>query len=166
MIICLLSGILKAQQGISPSGVPALFDVKVRKYGPYIGLQRGKYTVVEFGGEFQWKKVKIKKPITHAVHTGFNYNFKYNVLGYDAGYWIRPSRIGLTYGANLVFRTDFDASSVGLAPVIGYKFWLLHLQTGYHFLSRPANDFETNKFFVSLRIGIINDRKIKVDRDK
>ena len=55
---------------------------------------------------------------------GFNYNFKYKVLGYDAGYWIKPHRVGLTYGANLVFRTNFDQSKIGVAPVVGFKFWL------------------------------------------
>jgi hypothetical protein len=141
-------------------------DITIRKSGPYIGLQRGKYTVLEIGGEMQWKQVKLKSAVTHAVHAGFNYNFKYNVLGYDLGYWVKPSRLGLTYGGNLVLRTDFDENRLGFAPVLGYKLFGFHLQTGYHFLSRASQFTETNGFFVSLRFVLINNRDVDVDRNK
>ncbi len=140
-----------------------LLDLSVTKTGPYFGLQRGKYTVVELGAERQWKKVRLKMPVTHAAHAGFNYNFKYNMLGYDMGYWYRPHRIGLTYGGNLFLRTNFDDTRIGFAPVIGYKIWLVHFQTGYHFMGRLPENFETNRFFVSLRIGLINDRDVDFD---
>ncbi|NRA11323.1 MAG: hypothetical protein HRT57_05135 [Crocinitomicaceae bacterium] len=146
-------------------GRKPLFKVNVKKTGPYFGLQQGKYLVPEIGIERQWKKIKLSNSVTHAAHMGFNYNFKYKVLGYDAGYWVKPHRIGLTYGANLFFRTDFDKGKIGIAPVIGFKLWLLHFQTGYHFMVRPK-DFETNTFFVSLRVGIINDRDIEFKRKK
>ncbi len=137
-----------------------LLDIDVTKTGPYFGLQRGKYTVVEIGIERQWKQIRLKNPYTHAVHMGFNYNFKYNVLGYDVGYWYKSNRLGLTYGGNLFMRTNFDDTRIGIAPVIGYKIWLIHFQTGYHFMPRLPENFETNRFFVSLRIGIINDRDV------
>lgn len=143
-----------------------LMDIKVRKSGPYVGIQRGKYTILELGAEMQWKQVKLKQAVTQALHTGFNYNFKYNVLGYDLGYWIKPSRLGLTYGGNLVMRTDFNENRVGFAPVFGYKLVGFHLQTGYHFLSRSAYFTETNGFFISLRFVLINNRDIDVDRKK
>lgn len=143
-----------------------LIDIEVTKTGPYFGVQRGKYTVIEIGAERQWKKIRLKKPIIHAAHAGFNYNFKYNMLGYDMGYWYKPNRIGLTYGANLFFRTNFNDTRAGIAPVIGFKFALLHLQTGYHFMSRLPDNFETNRFFISLRIGIINDREIDFNMRK
>ncbi|MBL4862782.1 MAG: hypothetical protein JKY09_07185 [Crocinitomicaceae bacterium] len=136
-----------------------LLDVRVKKTGPYFGIQRGRYTVPEVGIERQWKKIRLGTSITHAGHMGFNYNIKHNVLGYDLGYWLKPHRVGLTYGANLFYRTDFDQSKVGIAPVVGFKIWVLHLQTGYHFLQRPS-DFETNTFFMAVRIGIINDRDV------
>ena len=135
--------------------------LNIRKSGPYVGLQQGKYMVPEFGYEMQWKRVRLKKPITHAGHMGFNYNFQRNVLGYDAGYWLKIGRMDLTYGANLVFRTDFDQNALGVAPVVGFKVWQLHLQTGYHFLPRSARDMETNSFFVSLRFVFINERDWK-----
>lgn len=135
-----------------------LVKIAVRKTGPYLGLQAGKYYVPEFGTEIQWKRIKLDDPKTHALHTGFNYNFKYNILGYDLGYWHRPNRVGLTYGANLVYRTDFTHNHMGGVPVVGYKIFQLHLQTGYHFLFPDKVNYETNRFFVSLRWVIINDR--------
>lgn len=155
-ILCSLIGFGQVGSG---KKVP-LVKITVAKMGPYIGLQKGKYTLLELGGEYQWKRVKLKSPTTHAGHMGFNYNFKYNVLGYDAGYWIKPHRIGLTYGANAVFRTDFDRNRFGVAPVIGFKFWFAHLQTGYHFLPNLPADFQTNTLFISLRVGIINNRDV------
>lgn len=143
-----------------------LFDISLKKTGPYFSLQRGRYTVPEIGVERQWKQIKIKTAKTHSFHMGFNYNFKYNVLGYDIGYWIKPSRIGLTYGLNLVMRTDFDETRVGFAPVIGYKLFGFHLQTGYNFLTRPIDFTQTNTFFISLRFTLINDRDVDVDRKK
>lgn len=141
-----------------------LLEISVKKSGPYFGLQRGKYTVAEIGVERQWKQIRLKNPQTHAAHLGFNYNFKYNMLGYDMGYWFKTQRLGLTYGANIFMRTNFDDTRLGIAPVIGYKIWLVHFQTGYHFMPRlPAENFETNRFFVSLRIGIINERDIDFD---
>ncbi len=133
----------------------------IRRSGPYAGLQTGKFLSLEFGYEFQWNKVTLRKPITHAFHTGFNYNFLRNVLGYDAGYWFKVGRMNLTYGANVIFRTDFDVNTLGLAPVVGFKFWQLHLQTGYNFMGRSAKDMETNTFFVSLRYVFIQNRDWK-----
>lgn len=135
-----------------------LVKINVRKTGAYLGLQAGSYYVPEFGTEIQWKRIKLDDPKTHALHTGFNYNFKYNVLGYDLGYWHRPNRVGLTYGGNLVYRTDFTHGNFGVVPVVGYKIFQLHLQTGYHFLMPSEVQYETNRFFVSLRWVIINDR--------
>lgn len=138
-------------------------SLQVKKTGPYFGLQQGRYLNLEIGGERQWKRIQLLTAQTHAVHTGFMYNFRYNVLGYDVGYWWKPSRLGLTYGGNIFLRTDFDQTKVGIAPVVGYKIWLLHLQTGYQLMSNPR-DFETNTFFISLRIGIINDRDFELKR--
>ena len=145
---------------------PAWLELRVMKYGPYIGYQRGRYDFLEFGGEIQWNKVRLKKPVKQGLHTGFNYNFWHNVLGYEIGYWIRPHRMGLTYGANAFYKTNFTTDRFGITPVIGYKFWILHLQTGYHFMSRPKTAFEMNKFFIALRIGIISERDVKLKRDK
>jgi hypothetical protein len=138
--------------------------ITIRKTGPYIGIERGKYSLIEFGGEMQWKKVKWIKPTTNAIHTGMNYNFENNVLGYDVGYWIKTGRLNMTYGANLCYRTDFTHDRVGFAPVIGYKLAQFHFQTGYHFLNRVPNFTTTNTFFVSLKLVLVNNRKIDFDK--
>lgn len=148
-----------------------LLKVRSFKSGPYIGVQRGAYWFAEFGAEMQFKKIKITNPRVHALHTGFNYNFTNNVLGYDFGYWYQAGRLGLTYGGNLVYRTDFTHNRIGIAPVVGFKLFQFHFQTGYHFLT-PSDNFKTmNRFFVSLRFVIINNRDIdiktrKKDKDK
>jgi hypothetical protein len=139
-------------------------DITVRKSGPYIGLQRGVYLIPEFGGEMQWKKVKLINPITNAVHVGFTYNFLRNVLGYDMGYWFKTGRLNLTYGANLIYRTDFTHDKIGFAPVLGFKFTQLHLQTGYHFMAPFSPEIKTNTFFVSLRFVLVNNRSIDFDK--
>lgn len=141
-------------------------SVSVTKTGPYFGYQRGKYNVGELGVEGQYKQLKLSKSITHAGQIGFNYNFTHNVLGCDAGYWVKPSRLGLTYGARLVFRTDFDRNKMGLAPVIGYKLYGFHLQTGYYFLSNSNYEMATNSFFISLRFTLINNRAVDVDKKR
>jgi hypothetical protein len=141
-------------------------NMSVKKSGPYIGIQRGKYTVLELGVERQWKKIQLSTARSQGIHLGFNYNFWRNVLGYDIGYWSKPSRVGLTYGLNLVLRTDFDRTKLGFVPVLGYQFSILHLQTGYHFLA-PSNkgfNMETNSYFVSLRVVLINNRKTEVKK--
>ena len=140
--------------------------ISFKKSGPYMGVQRGLYTILEMGGEYQWKRVKWIKPITHAAHFGVNYNFKYNVIGLDAGYWFKLGRLDFTYGANLVYRSDFEAKSTGISPVIGYKVLQFHLQAGYHILTKPRHEFETNTLFISLRFVLVNNRDIEVKRKK
>ena len=162
-----LIGTVSAQLAPEPSFlIKRKFNIEVKKTGPYIGVQRGKYTVAEFGVERQWKKVKLSSSLNQAIHMGINYNFKYNVLGYDFGYWIKPNSIGLTYGGNVVFRTDFNKTRIGFTPVIGFKLVGFHLQTGYHFLTRSVNFTETNTFFISLRYVLINDRDVQVNKRK
>ena len=151
---------------LQPFSAKRLLDIKVRKSGPYFGIQQGRFTIPEIGWENQWKRIKLRKPTIHAVNAGFNYNIRYNVLGFDAGYWYKPHRIGLTFGGALFYRSDFESSRLGIAPNIGFKIWLMHVQVGYHFMSRPKTVFETNKMFISLRVGIINDRNFDVKRNK
>lgn len=138
------------------------FDVS--KYGPYIGYQRGLYNNIEFGGEYQWKKMKLIKPYTHTIHGGFNYNLYNNVLGYEVGYWFKQGRMNLTYGANFIYRTNYVNNAVGITPVLGFKFSQIHLQTGYNFLTRDPKSIFSNDFFVSIRIVFIQNRDFDVER--
>ena len=153
-----LTTVLQAQK----KGLLEKKRIDIVKNGPYFGLQKGKFIVVGIGGERQWKDLQFRKPKTHALNIGFNYDFSNNVLGYDLGYWYKPSNIGLTYGAALLLRSDFTNTKLGFAPVIGYKIWQLHVQTGYQFLLKTkSTSFETNTLFISLRFVLINNTKIK-----
>jgi len=137
-----------------------------KKLGPSFGYERGRYNFFEIGGEFRWKKIQLKNSFTQALHAGFNYNFWGNVLGFDAGYWIKPQRIGLTYGADALFKTDFTNSRPGFAPVLGYQFLWLHLQTGYAFYPSRIATMEINTFFIRLRVMLINERDLEVKNGK
>ncbi|SFT89714.1 hypothetical protein SAMN05216474_3020 [Lishizhenia tianjinensis] len=132
--------------------------LSVRKTGPYIGLQQGRYRQLEFGAEMQFKQVKLIHPKTHAVNMGFDYNFKENVLGYSAGYWFKKGRLNLTYGGSIALRSNFEETRFGIGPAIGYKFLPLHLQTGYMFLTPSESFTNTNHLYISLRFVLINDR--------
>ncbi len=144
-------------------GKLVLPNLKLRKSGPYFGVQRGKYWVGELGMEIQWKKVKLTKALTQSIHSGFNYDFKENILGYDFGYWLKTSRLGLTYGGDFIFRTDFYQNRIGFTPLVGYKLFGFHFQAGYNFLTQPDSFNNTNAFFVSLRFVLINQRDFRID---
>lgn len=141
--------------------------LRMIKTGPYLGLEQGKYLNLNFGAERQWQQIKLIKPQTHAAHLQLDYNFRYRVMGLQAGYWFKTGRLGLTYGARMSWHTDYDAHRFGIAPNIGYKFMQAHLQLGVHLM--PENDqfTEVNTFYASLRWVFINDRKFdKKGRDK
>jgi hypothetical protein len=148
---------------ISASTPPPL-KVNLYKFGPYIGLQRGAYTNIDFGVEYQLKELAFIKPTTQAVHGGFNYNLYNNVLGYELGYWMKKGRLNLTYGANFIFRTDFNRNAVGFAPLVGFKFMQFHLQTGYNLLFTQYPPKAVNGFFVSLRFVFIQNRNLDINK--
>ena len=137
--------------------------VTSKKAGPYIGFQKGKYNLIEFGGEFQYKKVKLVHPNIHGFRFGTNYDFRENVLGFDAAYWHQRARLGLTYGAVISHRTDFEESRIGLSPALGFRLLQFHLQTGYTFYS-PANFDNFNTFWIALKFTLINTRDIDVKK--
>ena len=140
--------------------------INLVKTGSYVGIQRGSYSVVEFGFERQWNRIKLKNSSSNALFTGFNYNLFENVLGYDFGFWHKEKLFGLTLGSTISFRSDFDEVRFGLSPNIGYKILRFYFHTGYCFLSR-ANEFNnTNTLYVSLRYSFVNERKFKNKRKK
>ncbi len=140
-------------------------EIRSTKYGPYIGLQKGKYTFFELGAEYQWKKIKLIKPTTNALHLGFDYNFTQNQLGWNLGYWRKMGRLDLTYGLNLNYKTDFTTNRFGVSPVMGFKLFQFHLQAGVMILDK-RNTFITNSVFISLRWVLIKNRDINVVRKK
>ena len=139
------------------------------KTGPYFGVQSGRFYAGEIGMERQWKQGKLKSPSTNAFHFGVNYSYDFSnwnpILGYDMGYWFRKDNISLTYGATLCARTNFEKYRFGFTPVLGYKVWQIHLQTGYQFLfpmrKSSTNYFLANNIFLSARFVLVNDREVK-----
>jgi len=146
------------------SGYPfKLKDVKLitKKRGVYFNYERGLYDVGGVGMEFQRKKLAIKHTNNHAYGFGFNYNVKYNILGYEAHYWHLKGVYGLTYGGDVFFFTNFSNSDGGIAPTVGFRFSGFHLQTGYKFLINGGEKMEVNRFFLRLRFTLNK----KTDRD-
>jgi hypothetical protein len=162
LILFFLFGLIPL--GVFAEPIPQPLKINLHKFGPYIGLQRGAYTSIEFGAEYQLKKMAWIKPTTHAAHFGFNYNLYHNVLGYDMGYWMKKGRLNLTYGANLIYRTDYSRSTLGFTPLIGFKFSQLHLQTGYNFLTTSTPPKAVNGFFISLRFVFIQNTNLDIDK--
>ena len=70
-------------------------NMSVKKSGPYIGIQRGKYTVLELGVERQWKRIQLSTARTQGIHLGFNYNFWRNVLATTLGIGPNPHALDL-----------------------------------------------------------------------
>jgi len=144
------------------------------KTGPYFGVQSGRFYAGEIGMERQWKQGKLKSPSTNALHFGVNYSYDFSnlnpILGYDIGYWFRKDNISMTLGGTLCARTNFEQYRFGFAPVVGYKVWQIHLQTGYQFLfpmrKSSINYFPANNVFLSARFVLVNEREVKKKEKK
>ncbi len=125
--------------------------------GMILGLQRGRYTSIELGGEAHWRKISLLKPHIIGATANLEYNFADNVLGYKAGAWMKRGRINLTYGANISYYTNFnEGHRFGIGPSIGFRLLGFHLINGYNFLTKDkATDTEkpvvANNLYMSLR---------------
>ena len=155
----LLYGNAAFSQIVHTSSVANPLSLKTRKSGPYIGFQKGKYNLFEFGGEVQFKKIKLVHPSIHAFRLGTTYDVIENALGFDGAYWFKHSRFGLTYGGVLSYRTDFTYSGVAIAPLIGFKLTQFHLQVGYNFVDPNSKFIPMNRFFIALKFTFITKRK-------
>ena len=138
-----------------------LLKVKVRKSGPYFGLQQGAYLFAELGGEMQFKRMQFKKATTQAINGGAMYNLVNNVLGFNLGAWMKQGRFDFTYGINLAYRTDFEQNRFGGGPVLGYKIWGFHLLAGFDFIPKRSTFSETNNLYVAARFLLVNNRDTK-----
>ena len=142
-----------------------LVKVTVRKKGVYFGVQQGIQTIGELGGAFEYKRVKLKQPITLGATLGADYNLPENIMGFNAGVWRKAGRADFTYGAHLLLRTNFLSERIGLGPTIGYKIAVFHVQTGFTFLTN-RDAFDTNELFIALRFSLLHQRKTTVERRK
>jgi len=143
-----------------------LLEPSVRKSGPYFGLQQGLFLVGEIGMEAQFKEIKFKQPKTHGLHAGLEFNIPNKALGANAGFWHKPSRFDLTYGFDVALRSNFEAERYGIAPVIGYKLFGLHVRAGYMLLTPSKIFTETNQLFINARFIVVNKRDFKWNKRK
>jgi hypothetical protein len=136
-----------------------------RNYGAIIGIQRGKTTSFELGGEAHWRKLSLKKPHIIGATANLEYNFRDHVIGYKAGMWMKRGRVNLTYGANLVYFTDFEGKSrYGIGPSVGFRLLGLHLVNGYNFLAGDKDLNNVNTLYVSLRYYFPIENKFTWDK--
>lgn len=137
--------------------------IRTITFGPYLEAEKGKYFLFEIGIETQIKKVKLDASKAHGISFGLNYDFKSENFGYDLAYWMRPKIIGFTFGGNLGFRSDLSStSSFGIAPTIGYKFWMLHAQAGFYLWTVKPSIMNTNSVFVALKFAPVYAKKRKL----
>ncbi|MDB5191726.1 MAG: hypothetical protein JWQ96_1289 [Segetibacter sp.] len=152
---------------------PGLKDRKLyqRNRGMILGLQRGRYTAIELGGEAHWRKLSLLNK-SHIIGATANleYNFGSHVVGYKAGMWMKRGRVNLTYGANVSYYNDFkDGSRFGFGPSVGFRLLGLHLINGYTFLtkdprSKTADPLDVNSLYMSLRYYFPVENKFVWDR--
>lgn len=136
-----------------------------RNYGAIIGIQRGKATAFEFGGEAHWRKMSLKKPHIIGATANLEYNFGDHVMGYKAGMWMKRGRVNLTYGANLVYFTDFEGKSrYGGGPSVGFRLLGLHLVNGLNFLAGDKELDNVNTLYISLRYYFPIENKFTWDK--
>jgi hypothetical protein len=155
-----------------------IFDRKLyqRNTGMILGLQRGRYTSIELGGEAHWRKIAFKKPHIIGATANLEYDFTNNVIGYKAGMWMKRGRINLTYGANIAYFTNFkDGNRFAFGPSVGFRLLGLHLVNGINILTKDKNSstsstakeeaaLPVNTLYTSLRYYFPVENKFTWDR--
>lgn len=127
-----------------------------RNHGVIIGLQRGRSTAIELGGEAHWRKLSIRDPHIIGATANLEYDFGQHMVGYKAGAWMKQGRINFTYGANVGYYTDFKGRHIYTAgPAIGFRLLGLHLVNGYNFQAGDTKgekgETGVNTLYMSLR---------------
>ncbi|MGN6602392.1 MAG: hypothetical protein ACTHK8_08055 [Ginsengibacter sp.] len=140
----------------------SLFNSKRKLYqrntGVIIGLQRGKYTSLEVGGEAHWRKISLLKPHIIGATANLSYNPGRNVLGYHAGVWMKRGHINLTYGADINYFTDFnERQAFAIGPSVGFRFFGFDLVNGFNIITLTHKSktvdapLPVNTLYISLR---------------
>ncbi len=168
-VFCIVVSLLISFHTLAGGSSDYKLKLSRTKYGMLLGYQQGKYTGAELGVEFQWKEVKLKKPLTIAGAINMEYHFDARVLGYKIGPWVKFGRMDFTYGVNMVAFSDFEHWRIGFQPALGFKLVGFHFLTGYNFAYGPSAFEEYNKLHVSARYFISRSRKLhvkKVEKNK
>ncbi len=83
-----------------------------RNSGMIIGLQKGRSTAIELGGEAHWRKMSVlHKPHIIGATANMEYNFSEHIIGYKVGMWWKRGRVNLTYGGNVSYYDNFKGAS-------------------------------------------------------
>ena len=128
-----------------------------RNTGMIIGLQRGKYTSLELGGEAHWRKISLLTPHIIGATANLSYNPGRNVLGYHTGVWMKRGHINLTYGADVNYFTDFNnRQAIAVGPSVGFRFFGFDLVNGFNFVSSTSGKtteapLPVNHLYMSIR---------------
>lgn len=142
--------------------IPKLYQ---RNTGVILGLQKGRSTFIELGAEAHWRKISLRKPRITGATVSMEYNFGNHVVGYKAGGWMKRGRINFTYGANLVYFTDFKGlSQYGVNPAIGFRLAGFHLTNGFNILTGNSELEGPNTLYLSLRYYFPLRNKFTWDR--
>jgi hypothetical protein len=141
-----------------------------RNIGAVIGLQRGKYTSLELGGEAHWRKISLLKPHIVGATANLSYNPGRNILGYHAGVWMKRGHINLTYGADINYFTDFNnRQAIAIGPSAGFRLFGFHLVNGFNFIARNSSKsveapLPVNTLYMTLRYYIPVKNEFTWDR--
>lgn len=136
-----------------------------RNHGVIIGLQRGRSTAIELGGEAHWRKMALQKPRITGATGNMEYNFGDHVIGYKAGMWMKQGRINFTYGGNVSYFTNFKGlHRYGAGPAVGFRFAGFHLINGYNFLGGDKELDKINTLHMTVRYYFPLENKFTWDR--
>jgi hypothetical protein len=134
-------------------------------YGAILGVQRGAVTSIEVGAEAHWRKLSLFHPRIIGATANFNYNFGHHVIGYQAGAWMKHGRVNLTYGANLLYYSNFKGlNKYGVGPSVGFRLAGFHLINGYNFLAGDKELEGANSLYITLRYYFPVENKFTWDR--
>jgi len=126
-------------------------ELYTRGFGAVIGVQQGRHTFFELGAEANWRTIRLSHPVTYGVGGNAEFNFGQGVLGWKAFGWMRPGRLNFTYGANLVYYTNFEQSRFGAGPSLGYKLLGFHFIAGANLLAGSREMNQYNPFYFTIR---------------
>ncbi len=143
---------------LPPTRLPALpkpmpspqVELYTNGFGAIVGVQQGRYTFIELGGETTWRKVRLSRPHTYGVGGTAEFNFN-GIWGLKAYGWVKPARFDFTYGSNLVYYTNFEGSRIGISPNLGYKLLGFHFLVGVNLLAGNRDLTQYNTFYFTIR---------------
>lgn len=130
--------------------------------GVLLGYERGRMDMVQVGYHYNWKKIKLKKPVIRTTEAFLEYAPFNNVLGAKLAYWQRLGRLKFTYGGHLGYFTDFSHGSLSLGPSAGFRLLGFHGQLGYNLFTNPEVD--ANRLYLSLSFFIPQHTKLSSKR--